>query len=204
MVVPSIAGVAPLKDVPLPAEGDDSQGLDDNGSYGLEPIRPVGSFPAEAGLDDKVYSSVGRPEPRGGSLSDGSVESPPPVPSRSVDSTRSAVLLGREPWYYVFLDRYAVIVTRGVIAVFILMLTIGAAFYLNRLYLALSFQRQFRASFWDLLWSSGEITAYFLVGLVMLTLFFLVPVLFALALIHVVVDAGRNIRALRAALESRE
>jgi hypothetical protein len=130
--------------------------------------------------------------------------SPPPLPTAPAIKVPPARVPESEPWCYAFLDRYARATTRAVLGTAAAIVVIGTVVYFWHLYSSLSLLRQFRAGFWDLLWSSGVITLYYATGVALFLLLLVVPVLFALALVHVIVDVGRNLRAIRTTLAEEE
>jgi hypothetical protein len=136
--------------------------------------------------------------------------SPPPLPASGV--TRSAGQgTSREPWYYVFLDRYAVVVGKVVLGLSAGLLGISLLGYLYGFYSVLwtsyrfdPIDKKWSFDMGAAAWSGAGLTLAFLAVIGAYLLVVLVPVLFALSLIHVVVDAGRNLRAIRASLSKQE
>jgi hypothetical protein len=124
----------------------------------------------------------------------------PPLPVAGSSPSLSDLKPIPEPWFYVFLDRYATIATKAVVFGSFAVLALGILFYLFQLYVVLSVEYRLGSRLGTLLWSSGLITLWFLAGLAAFLLLFVVPVLFALALIHVVVDAARNLRVIGVSL----
>jgi hypothetical protein len=172
-------------------------------TYALEPAH------TEADIEELVLKTLGtatdvEPQQTGDRPPNTTSYSPPPLPiSRLIEAE-----LGRapqsDPWCYVFLDRYAKITTGIVLGSAAVIVAIGTLMYFWRLYEMISLTRRFGASFWSLLWSCGVVTLYFAAGLAVFLLLLVVPIVFGLALIHVIVDVGRNLRAIRASLAGEE
>jgi hypothetical protein len=184
------------------ARFDRSHPAESSGSIPLDEVvvQCVSGAPCELdGPDDREFSEVERrasdSETERG-IDPGPIQTrspspspaPPPLIAVSTPSF-SDPSLSREPWFYLFLDRYATVATRTVKWASIAILCIGVLCYLYQLYSVLSIHVYFKASFGTLIWSSGLVAFWFRAGLVGFLLLFLVPVLFALALIQVVADA---------------
>jgi hypothetical protein len=173
--------------------------------YSLEP-----EFPGTAAIDVPKTKTVGPGSDITDDLQVGHwssnhrVPTPPPLPLRTPATPIPGPAREKEPWYYIFLDRYATIVTRVVLGLSVAILFVGTLAYLYRLYGTLTLEHRLGAGFGSLLLTSGITTLYFLACVVVFVLFFLVPVLFALSLVHVVVDAARNLRSIHASLAKKE
>jgi hypothetical protein len=180
-------------------------------TYSLEPTaaRATPEAPGERGpwstlaLDDDEYEDDQSAAPT-------LIPSPPPLPASAI--TRLAGQgSSREPWYYVFLDRYAVVVGKVVLGLSAGLLVISFLGYLYGFYSVLwtsyrfdPIDKKWSFDMGAAAWSGAGLTLAFLAVIGAYLLVVLVPVLFALSLIHVVVDAGRNLRAIRASLSKQE